>query len=267
VRQLSPSLLLLLTLTAALPARAQQSLTNSDILKMQSAGLSEGIILSSINTQPASYDTSVASMIALKEAGVSDSVVAAMISRNAPMAGGPSTVGGNLPSTARIDALRGVDEVGVYYQDRNKAWQLIPSEMVNTKSGGVLKSIASDGIVKGDVNGHIKGAQSQTKLTGDRGILIYMQDTYTASDYILVRLHRNSNNREFRAVTGGVFHSSGGATKDSVEFGSVKLAPHMYQLTFVTPPSPGEYGIIPPGAIATKTLAANGKIFSFSISE
>jgi hypothetical protein len=138
---------------------------------------------------------------------------------------------------------------------------------VNTKSGGVLKRIATDGIIKEDINGHIKGAESQTRLTGDTNILIFMPNTYSANDYILVKLHRNSNNREFRAVTGGVFHSSGGATKDTVEFGSQKLAPHMYQLTFVTPPSPGEYGIIPPGAFATKTLAGSGKIFSFSISE
>jgi hypothetical protein len=138
---------------------------------------------------------------------------------------------------------------------------------VNTKSGSVLKSIASDGIVKGDTNGHIKGAESPIKLTTGSNILIYMPDTYSANDYILVKLHQNSNNREFRAVTGGVFHSSGGATKDTVEFVSQKLAPHVYQLTFLTPLAPGQYGIIPPGATATNNLAAAGKIFSFSITE
>jgi hypothetical protein len=231
---------------------------------MQSASLGEGIILSSVNTQPASYETSVDPLISLKLAGVSESVVAAMITRNATMkAGVGNTAGSNLPAAARVDALAGVDEVGVYYQDRDKAWRMTPSEVVNTKSGGVLKRVATDGIVKGDVNGHIKGAKSQTKLTADKSILIYMLETYTASDYILVRLHRNSNNREFRAVTGGVFHSSGGATKDAIEFGSVKLAPHMYQLTSLTPLAPGEYSIIPPGEISTTNLAAHGKIFSF----
>jgi hypothetical protein len=249
-------------------ADAQQGLTNTDIVKMQSAGLSESIILSTVNTQPAAYDTSTDGLLALKKAGVSDAVVAAMISRNAVMKSGVANPSGtNLPSAAPSGPPPGVDEVGVYYQDKNKAWHLIPSEIVNTKSGGVLKSIATDGIVKGDTNGHIKGAESPTKLTTGSNILIFMPETYSANDYILVKLHRNSNNREFRAVTGGVFHSSGGATKDTIPFGSQKMAPHVYELTFGAPLSPGEYGIIPPGATATNNLAAAGKIFSFSITE
>jgi hypothetical protein len=253
---------------AGVPAEAQQGLTNTDIVKMQSAGLSEGIILSSVNTQPAAYDTSTDGLLALKKAGVSDAVVAAMISRNAAMKSGVGSPSGtNLPSAAPAGPPPGVDEVGVYYQDKNKAWHPIPSEIVNTKSGGVLKSIATDGIVKGDMNGHIKGPESPTKLTTGSNLLIFMPETYSANDYIVVKLHQNSNNREFRAVTGGVFHSSGGATKDTVEFGSQKLAPHVYELTFVSPLTPGQYGIIPPGATTTSNLAAGGKIYSFSITE
>jgi hypothetical protein len=130
-----------------------------------------------------------------------------------------------------------------------------------------MKHMATEGIVKGDTNGHIKGAESPTKLTTATNILIFMPDTYSANDYVLVKLHKNSDNREFRAVTGGVFHSSGGATKDMVEFGSQKIAPHVYQLTFATPLTPGEYGIVQPGATATSNLAVAGKIYSFSIKE
>jgi hypothetical protein len=61
---------LIVAFIAVFPAQAQQGLTNSDILKMQSAGLSESIILSSINTQPAAYDTSTDGLLALKKAGV-----------------------------------------------------------------------------------------------------------------------------------------------------------------------------------------------------
>ena len=86
-----PSIILSLlaaTLVTAVPARAQQGLTNGDIIKMQSAGLSENIILASVNGQPAAYDTSTDGLLALKKAGVSDAVVAAMISRNAAMKNG-----------------------------------------------------------------------------------------------------------------------------------------------------------------------------------
>jgi hypothetical protein len=269
LRLLCPSITVLIAaLIAVLPALAQQGLTNTDIIKMQSAGLGESVILSSVNTEPSAYDTSTDGLLALKKAGVPDTIIAAMITRNAAMKSGVANPAGtNLSTPAPTGPPSGVDEVGVYYQDKSKAWHSIPSEIVNTKSGGVLKSIATDGIVKGDTNGHIKGAESPTKLTTGSNILIYMPDSYSIKDYILVKLHQNSNNREFRAMTGGVFHSSGGAAKDSVEFGSQKLAPHVYELTFITPLTPGQYGIIPPGATATNNLAAAGKIFSFSISE
>ncbi len=266
-----PSILLILlaaTLVTAAPASAQQGLTNADIIKMQSAGLSENIILASVNEQPAAYDTSTDGLLALKKAGVSDAVVAAMISRNAAMKSGVANPAGtNMTAPPPAGPPPGVDEVGVYYQDKNKAWHPVPSEIVNTKSGGLLKSIASDGIVKGDINGHIRGAESTTKLTTGSNLLIFMPETFSANDYILVKLHKNSDNREFRAMTGGVFHSSGGAAKDSIPFGSQKLAPHVYELTFGAPLSPGEYGILPPGAISTSNLAASGKIYSFSILE
>ena len=50
--------LLVATLVTVAPVKAQQGLTNADIIKMQSAGLSENIILASVNGQPAAYDTS-----------------------------------------------------------------------------------------------------------------------------------------------------------------------------------------------------------------
>jgi hypothetical protein len=119
-----PSLILTLFLAvfvAALPAQAQQGLTNADIIKMQSGGLSESVILSSINSQPASYDTSTDGLLALKKANVSDAVVAAMISRNAAMKSGvASAAGTNLPSVAPAGPPAGVDEVGIYYQDKNQ---------------------------------------------------------------------------------------------------------------------------------------------------
>jgi hypothetical protein len=52
--------------------------------------------------------------------------------------------------------------------------------------------------------------------------------------------------------------------KHAVEFGSQKLAPHVYELTFVAPLTPGQYGIIPPGATTTPNLAAGGTKAHFS---
>jgi len=58
---------------------AQQSLNNDSIIKLVKAGLSEDLLGSTINASPGTYDTSANGLIALKTAGASDKVVAAIV--------------------------------------------------------------------------------------------------------------------------------------------------------------------------------------------
>jgi hypothetical protein len=97
--------------------------------------------------------------------------------------------------------------------------------------------------------------------------LVVAPDSVAITEYILLRLHQNGNNREFRSMTGGVFHSSGGASKDMVEFESKKVAPHRYLITLPNAKA-GEYGFLPPGAVGSQNAAGStGKVYSFSLLE
>jgi hypothetical protein len=58
---------------------AQQTLNNDSVIKLVKAGLSEDLIVSSVNASPGSYDTSANGLIALKQAGASDKVVSAIV--------------------------------------------------------------------------------------------------------------------------------------------------------------------------------------------
>jgi hypothetical protein len=62
---------------------AQQALNNDAIIKLVKAGLSDDLIVSTVNAQRGSYDTSTDGLIALKSAGVSDKVVAAIVAKTA----------------------------------------------------------------------------------------------------------------------------------------------------------------------------------------
>jgi S1-C subfamily serine protease len=62
---------------------AQQALNNDSVIKLVKAGLSEDLIVSTINAQAGTYDTSTDGIIALKTAGISDKVVAAIVARAA----------------------------------------------------------------------------------------------------------------------------------------------------------------------------------------
>jgi hypothetical protein len=67
--------------------QAGQPLTNDSIVKLVKAGLGEDEIISIINTQPGGYLAGADDIMALKTAGVSGKIIAAMVNK---MASGPS---------------------------------------------------------------------------------------------------------------------------------------------------------------------------------
>jgi hypothetical protein len=246
----------------AIFAVAQSAMNNDAVIKMAKAGLSEDVILGSVNGQPGHYSTSADDLIALKSAGVSDKVIGAMIAK---ASGG----GGTAPPPAAAAAATApgpVNEVGVYYKKAD-AWTDLAPEVVNFKTGGVLKGIATAGLVKGDINGHLNGEHSPNGLKTPIEILVYTPEGTNVSEYQLLRLHDQKDSREFRTVTGGVMHASGGATRDTVPFESKKIAPRTYQIILPNLGS-GEYGILPPSSgDATGSSGRLGKLYSFRIIE
>jgi hypothetical protein len=238
---------------------AQATLTNDSILKMAKAGLSEEILLSTIRSQPGNFTTGTDDLIALKGSGLSDKVIAAMVEKMA--VGSAPARPGTAPSTAGP-----VSEVGVYYKKAD-AWADLPPEVVNFKTGGVLKTIGSAGIVKGDVNGHLNGEHSGTQLKVPVSLLVYTPEGTAITEYQLLRLHDQKGSREFRTVTGGVLHVSGGATRDLIPFENKKTAPRTYEIVLPNLGS-GEYGLLPPaGSDPTASSGRIGKIYSFRIIE
>jgi len=253
-------LLLLMACVMAL-GFSQATLTNDSIIKMVKAGLGEDIVLSSIRSQPGRYSTGADDLIALKSAGVSDKVIAAMMNSGgaaAPAAAAtPAPAAGGAPIVA---------EIGVYYR-KNDQWADLNPEVVNFKTGGVLKTIGTAGIVKGDVNGHVEGARSPNRIASPVDLLVYTPDGVAITEYQLLRLRDSKDAREFRTVTGGVMHVSGGATRDLVPFDSRKLAPRTYEIVLPNLGA-GEYGLLPPASgDATASTGRVGKIYSFSILE
>jgi hypothetical protein len=136
---------------------AQTPLNNSSIIKLLRSGISDDVIVSTINASTGYYNTSAAGLIALKKAGASDKVVAAIVEKNAHTAGEKpffKISGGSppapsvtvpVPIAAPVAPIipAAVDSVGVYYKDAHGSWQEVNTEVVNWKTGGVLKHLAS----------------------------------------------------------------------------------------------------------------------------
>jgi hypothetical protein len=245
-------------------AAAQDTLTNESIVKMVKSGLGENLIVSMVQGQPGRYTLNPDELIKLKNAGVSEKILAAMAGKGA---GSANAAPRDAPSTAApIDAEvpQGID-IGVYYK-KGERWEEMLPEVVNWKTGGVLKHIASAGIVKGDVNGNIPSPHSRNSVRSPVEVLIYAREGVSITEYQLIHLRENPEYREFRTVTGGVMHESGGATRDLIPFEGKKIGNRMYKVLLPNLGA-GEYGFLPPEAVTLSKGASIGKMHTFRLIE
>ena len=70
-----------ITPNLVLAQTVQEKLTNQSVIDMVKVGLSTEIIITKIKSSPSSFDTSSNALQVLKKAGVSDSVVLAMVKK------------------------------------------------------------------------------------------------------------------------------------------------------------------------------------------
>jgi hypothetical protein len=257
--KLHPRTVVVVFFLAAVSLFAQQALNNDSVIKMVKAGLGDNVIVAAIKGSPGTYSLSTDDLISLKGQGVSGAVLSAMIEKNS----GGSTA--SAPSAAAPTPL--VDEVGIYFKDKTLKWVEMLPEIVNWKTGGALKRFATDGLVKGDVNGHLEGKASKNGLNTPLDFLIYTPDGVAVTEYQLLHLHESGDGREVRSMTGGVVHSSSGAQRDEVAFDGKKLAPRMYEIMLSPDVKTGDYGFLPPGATSSSNLASSGKMYTFHVIE
>ena len=238
------------------PASTEPAMMNNDtVLRMHKAGLTDDLILQTITAQPGRYDTTPDALITLKQAGIGDSVLAAMTNKARRQIT-------NVP--VQPVELSPVNEIGLYYKDATGRWQPMESEPVHSKSSGWLKHTLSDQIIKEDMNGLVNGPQSKLLLPRPIEFLIYTPDGTNAGEYDLIRFRLNGKDRQFRTLTGGVFHSTSGAKNDEVPFTPTRIAPRTWTFTLGRETPGAEYGILPPG---TGNVTNGGKIYTFAISE
>jgi hypothetical protein len=240
----------------------QQQLDNKAIVKLHNAGLTDETILNLINTQPGQYATGVNDIIALKQAGISEKIIRALASRVTPPAASPAasptaTPQGAAPPTAK----RVLTEI--FYKKDNQ-WVSMQPEEVSWKAGGILKSVATLGVKKRDIDGAVAGASSKNKLRLPGEFVLYIPGGVDLREYRLLHLRPREGVREFRAAIEDDFHISGG--RDLVPFDGTPVPSRGFLIT-LKDLSPGEYGWGPPEAAlsAHDATAPPGKIFTFVV--
>lgn len=243
-----------------LALRSQEPLTNDSVVKLVKAGLSEEVVLGMIKLQPAKYALGPDDIISLKKEGVSDKVIAAMVER--------AHGGGAKAAEPAAKAGPGVDipeDAGVYLRKDGKLADVDP-EIVNWRTGGMLKAIATSGLAGSHVNGWVKGSHSRLQLSAPLEFVIRCPEGTSVAEYRLLRLDEKSDRREFRAARmSALGASSGTERKNEVAFDSEKIASRVFKIK-LGELKKGEYGFLPPGAMASSSAAASlGKMYTFGI--
>lgn len=271
-------------LLVASPAFSQSNkpLSNDDVVQMVKGGFNESTTIAAIDAADTNFDTSVQALMALKAAGVSEKVISAMLAatKKKTEAAKGAAQGSAASAAAPVAAPKPdvPEDVGVYVKLKGSLAEVY-AEIVDWKSGGVGKSMLTMGMTKGHVNAVVNGPKSKLQLGVPMELVIRCTEGVTPSEYMLLKLDEKGDRREFRAVTGGVYHSSGGAEKNAIKFDFEKIAPRTYKI-ILTGLKKGEYGFLPPGGGSVGAVGGgasgqtvqggsmqSGKLYTFGVIE
>lgn len=276
------SLLLLCSAWGQESPNLAKRLTNQDIISMVELGLSEDVIITKIRSASAagagntSFDTSVEGLKALKAAKVPDAVIKVMIDPAAApqpikvMASTPMTIDPNLPPP----------EVGVYWKDGAKFVLIQGQALTQTKTGGKAGSFFTDGLRNQHWDAYLEGPASKNIVKERRpAFYIYVPDGLDSSDYVLIKLNKKGDRREFQVGSfGGITGGKAGVQRDKeIPFQAEHVGIRIYRITLSQDLKPGQYAFfMGTGQAATMSGAkggnrsggvASGRIFDFGIPE
>jgi hypothetical protein len=242
-----------------------QTINDESVIRMVQAGLSDDVIVATINSNPGKFDTSPDGLIALKQAGASNKVIAAIVAKGSSSQPAPGVMAAPpAPAPPPIPLPEGTQDLGVFYKLGDGGWLPVNWEVVIFESGGIVKHVATAGLIKQDLNGVIGGARSRLVVRTPARFILHVPDGVSPLDYRLVRLRVNGNNREFRSVTGGLAHESEGSVRDDVDFSTRDLGSSAYEVLVGSDLADGEYGFVAPVDAAAQR-SSSGKIYTFAI--
>jgi len=222
-------------------------LSNQDIIDMVGLGLSDEVIITKIHSaskpEDLAFDTSTEGLKALKAAKVSDAVIKVMINPAPSAAAAPAAAA---PAAAAVanDSNLPPQEVGVYWKD-GFTFIRVEGEMVSqAKVGGRAGSMFTYGMRSEHWDAYVNGPTSKNRVKDRHPLFyLYVPDGDSAADFVLIKLEKKGNRREFQVGSfGGVTGGKSGVKRDKeVPFKAEHVAVRTYRLTLDDDLKPGEY--------------------------
>lgn len=276
---------LALALVFAHPARAE-TLTNDSVVAMSAAGLGPESIIAKIKISANSFDLSTQKLVSLKQAGLPDAVIAAMLN-----ASGSANVSSSAAINSDSPDPRAPHASGIYMVDSAQnppRMQRMDATISNqTKSSGILAYAFTYGIAKVSIKTVLPSSTARIKSSAPRPVFyfyfnqansglsgspvggVWLPGAVTSpNEFSLVRFETHAGDRE--AVL-GQFNITGMKTgvmdKARVAFGYDDVSPGVFKVTPSADLPAGEYGFVYSAAGAGGTLggSASARIFDFAV--
>jgi hypothetical protein len=220
-------------------------LTNQDIIDMVSAGLSDDIVIAKIRDASAQdhlgFDTSVDGLKALKAAKVPDDVIKVMINPAPP----PVVATAGTAATPGVAPNLPPPEVGVYWKNEATFVPIEGQTISQAKVGGRAGSMFTYGMRSEHWDAFVNGPTSKNRVKDRQPLFyLYVPDGSSASDFVLLKLNKKGDRREFQIGSfGGVTAGKSGVKRDKeVPFKYEHVAIRTFRLTLNDALAPGEYG-------------------------
>ncbi len=236
-----------------------ETMTNDGVLSLVKQGLGDELLVAKINSEPCNYDTSISSVIALKNAGVSERILAAMVSRCASINASRGIAGDDASTDPLVRHSPGIYLV----QDWQKPSGLThlvaakSSGMKTSGNGSIIFPLVAKMLLPGETSARTVLSTSPTFYfyfdKNDAAVSDFGQQHSEAVNspdaFSLVRLKPKKGNRELEMGRMSAFGSSivgfrkGLSLKSAVPFTSTEQKGGIFEAR-TGPLEPGEYAFV-----------------------
>jgi len=274
------TLLLILLSSTVWAQQMSHRMTNQDVIDMVALGLSDEVIITKIHAaskpEDLAFDTSMEGLKALKAGKVSDAVLKVMINP-VPAAPAVSATTGAIAVTS--DPNLPPQEVGVFWKNGYNFVRVEGEILSQAKVGGRAGSMFTYGLRAQHWDAYVNGPTSKNRIKELRPLFyFYVPDGASAADFLLIKMEKKGNRREFQVGSfGGLTAGKSGVKRDKeIPFKSEHVAVRTYRITLEEDLKPGEYAffmgtgeqtMMSSNRGGTSGGSATGRIYDFTIPE
>lgn len=244
-------------------------LTNQSILDMMDLGFTSDVIVGKIETSKVTFDTTVEALKVLKEKGVGNEIIIAMMRSH--------------KTTIDKEESMKIKRIGIYVKNENEFQKIYPTVFSGSKTN-TLGAALSYGLADAKIKSTLTGERSQNRVQTNLPDFYFYFDTSQSSElslkannwwfsfasspneFVLVKLKSKGQKRELGIGKVNIYagNTIGVDEENAVRFYIEELSETEFKVTPVWFLEPGEYcfyyqGVVPMGGYS------NQAVFDFSI--